>query len=344
MIKETIQKVVEGETLTRDEAAGAMDAIMTGQASAAQIGALVTALRIRGETEEEIAGFAQTMRQHALRVPLANDDAVVDIVGTGGDGAQTFNISTTAAFVVAGAGVPVAKHGNRAMTSRCGAADVLEGLGAKIELGPEQVGQCIDEVGIGFMYAPVFHPAMRFAGPPRREIGIRTVFNILGPLTNPALAQHQMVGVSHPEVATKMARVLGLLGTSHALVVHSHDGLDELSIAAPTTVTDVRANGTLDLRTYEVDPAELGLEREPLSAVRGGSVEENAAIVKHVLNGGNGATRAITLLNAGAALYAADAAPSIRDGIAMAAESIDSGAAAAKLAEFVALTNRLAGS
>src|SRR5690606_1028440 len=159
-----------------------------------------------------------------LRVPLANDDAVVDIVGTGGDGAQTFNISTTAAFVVAGAGVPVAKHGNRAMTSRCGAADVLEGLGAKIELGPEQVGQCIDEVGIGFMYAPVFHPAMRFAGPPRREIGIRTVFNILGPLTNPALAQHQMVGVSHPEVATKMARVLGLLGTSHALVVHSHDG------------------------------------------------------------------------------------------------------------------------
>ncbi|MBX6342270.1 MAG: anthranilate phosphoribosyltransferase [Thermomicrobiaceae bacterium] len=341
MIREAIQKVVEGETLTRAEAALAMDEIMTGEATGPQIGSLLTALRMRGETEEEIAGFAESMRRHARRVPLASDDPVVDTCGTGGDGAHTFNISTAAAFVVAGAGVKVAKHGNRAMTSRCGSADVLEALGVRIDLGPEGVARCIEEVGIGFMFAPVFHPAMRFAGPARKEIGIRTVFNLLGPLTNPAGARHQIVGVGSAQAAEKVARVLGLLGTAHALVVHSRDGLDELSISAPTAVNDIRVNGAVDLRRYDLEAEDLGLARYPIDTVRGGGPEDNAAIIRHILAGGNGAPRAVTLLNAAAALYAADAAPTLRDGVALAAEAIDSGAALAKLEALAALSNRL---
>lgn len=341
MIKEAISKVVDGEVLSREEAATAMDAIMSGEATGSQIGALLTALRMRGETEEEIAGFAEVMRRHALRVPLTTSDPVIDTCGTGGDASRSFNISTVTAFVVAGAGVRVAKHGNRAMTSRCGSADVLEGLGVRIDLGPEAVGRCIDEVGIGFMYAPLFHPAMRFAGPTRREIGIRTVFNILGPLTNPAGAQHQIIGVSNPQVALKMARVLGLLGTQHALVVHALDGLDELSISGPSAINDVRVNGAIDLRSYEIDATDFGLVRAPLDAVRGGTVEDNVALIRGVLAGNDGAPRAITLLNAAAALYAADRVGSILEGVAIAAESIDSGAAAAKLAALAALSNRV---
>lgn len=341
MVKEAISKVVEGEVLSREEAAAAMDTIMSGEATGSQIGALLTALRMRGETEEEIAGFAEVMRRHALRVPLASSEPVIDTCGTGGDASRTFNISTVTAFVVAGAGVRVAKHGNRAMTSRCGSADVLEGLGVRIELSPEAVGRCIDEVGIGFMYAPLFHPAMRFAGPTRREIGIRTVFNILGPLTNPAGARHQIIGVSNPQVALKMARVLGLLGTQHALVVHALDGLDELSISGPSAVNDVRVNGSIDLRSYEIDAVDFGLTRAPLDAVRGGTVEDNVALIRGILAGEDGAPRAITLLNAAAALYAADRVDSIQAGVAVAAESIDSGAAAAKLDALVALSNRL---
>lgn len=340
MLKMAIEKVVSGESLTRDEAAAAMDIVMTGEASGAQIGAFITALRIRGETDDEIAGFAETMRRHALQVPVSDDGPLVDTCGTGGDGAGTFNISTTAAFVVAGAGVRVAKHGNRAMTSRCGSADVLEGLGIRIELTPEQVGRCIDEVGIGFMFAPVFHPAMRFAGPVRKEIGIRTVFNILGPLTNPAGASHQVVGVANVQSAEKVAQVLGLLGTQHALVVHSSDGLDEFSISSVNQVRDVRVNGMLEVESFTLDAVEVGLESAPLEAIRGGQIEDNVAIMRHVLEGGNGATRAVTLLNAGAALFAADAVDSVRAGIALAAESIDSGAALAKLNELVALTNQ----
>jgi anthranilate phosphoribosyltransferase len=343
MVKDAIRKVVEGEVLSRAEASAAMDAIMSGEATGSQIGALVTALRMRGETEEEIAGFAESMRRHALQVPIMSGDPVVDTCGTGGDAALTSNISTATAFVVAGAGVRVAKHGNRAITSRCGSADVLEGLGVRIDLGPEAVGRCIDEVGIGFMFAPVFHPAMRFAGPSRREIGIRTVFNILGPLTNPAGARHQIVGVSNLQIASKMAKVLGLLGTRHALVVHARDGLDELSLAGPSVVNDMRVNGAIELQSYEIDPVELGLESAPLDAVRGGSVEDNVAVIQSILGGSNGAARAITLLNASAALYAADAVPSIREGIAATADSIDSGAAAAKLDALVKLSNRLAG-
>ena len=343
MIRQAIEKVVDGETLTRVEAAAAMDAIMSGEATPSQIGALITALRMRGETDEEIAGFAESMRRHGLRVPLPEGYRVVDTCGTGGDGANTFNISTAAAFVVAGAGVPVAKHGNRAMSSRCGSADVLEGLGARVDLGPEAVAQCIDEVGIGFMFAPVFHPAMRFAGPTRKEIGIRTVFNVLGPLTNPAGAQYQVVGVANADLADKVARVLGLLGTTHALVVHSHDGLDELSVAATNTVSDVRVNGTVTVETYEVLMDEVGVQPGSLEDLRGGTATENAALIRAILDGEAGAPREVTILNAAAALYAADAAESMRNAVDLARQSLDSGAARARLDAFVALTNRLGG-
>ncbi|HEU5424672.1 MAG TPA: anthranilate phosphoribosyltransferase, partial [Nitrolancea sp.] len=315
IIRAAIRTVAEGALLSRAEAAGAMDAIMSGAATGAQIGALMTALRMRGESDEEIAGFAEAMRGHALRVEPSHAGPVVDTCGTGGDGAHTFNISTTAAFVVAGAGVPVAKHGNRAASSRCGSADVLEALGVRIDLAPEAVARCIDEAGIGFMFAQVFHPAMRFAGPARAEIGIRTVFNILGPLTNPAGARHQVVGVPTPAVGEKVARVLGLLGTNHALVVHSGDGLDELGLSAPNQISEVRSNGSVSVRTYELRASDVGLEAATVEAIRGGDAEDNAALVRHVLGGGNGAPRAVTLLNAGAALYAADAVDSIPAGI-----------------------------
>jgi anthranilate phosphoribosyltransferase len=341
VIREAIRQVAEGRTLTRAEAAAAMDSVMSGTATGAQIGSLMTALRMRGETDDEIAGFAETMRRHALPVPFKHDGPVVDTCGTGGDGANTFNISTAAAFVVAGSDVRVAKHGNRAMSSRCGSADVLEGLGVRIDLSPESVAECIDEVGFGFMFAQAFHPAMRFAGPVRKEIGIRTVFNILGPLTNPAGAQHQVVGVANREMAQKVARVLALLGTTHAVVVCSNDGLDELSISSENSVFDVSANGTALLRSYSLSADAVGLESAPLEAVRGGTVAENAELIRRILGGERGPARSITLLNAGAALYAADAVSSIRDGVERAAESIDSGAARDRLDALIALTQRL---
>jgi anthranilate phosphoribosyltransferase len=342
MIKDAIKKVVEGQTLTREEAAAAMEDIMSGQAEESQIGALITALSMRGETSEEIAGFAETMRRFARPVPVSSHESLVDTCGTGAGGPVTFNISTAAALVVAGAGVRVAKHGNRAITSQCGSADVLEGLGVNVNLEPEQVGQCIDDVGIGFMMAPIFHPAMRFAGPTRRALGIRTVFNVLGPLTNPAGARHQVMGVSHREVAGTMAKVLQMLGSEHALVVHAHDGLDEISISGPTTVHEVRA-GSDTPESYDLTPEDAGLERWPLDAIRGGDVHTNAQTIRSILSGDPGGPRAVVALNAGAALYAADVAASIRDGVRMAEESIDSGAAAAKLDALVTLTNRLAG-
>lgn len=341
MLKPYIQAVVEGERLSREQAVQAMEIIMNGEASPSQIGSFLTGLRIRGETDEELAGFAAVMRAKSRHVPLAIDEPVVDTCGTGGDGSHTFNISTTAAFVVAGAGVRVAKHGNRAATSRCGSADVLEGLGVRIELAPEQVAECVERAGIGFMYAPAFHPAMRFAGPVRREIGIRTVFNLLGPITNPAGATHQVVGVPSAEVAIRLARVLGLLGSQHALVVHAHEGLDELGIAGPSTVAEMVMRESAWVTSYEVTPEQYGLTRHAREEVRGGSVSDNVRIIERVLAGEPGAPRAITLLNAAAALYAADAAASIQEGIELAARSIDSGAAREKLDELVALTSRL---
>jgi anthranilate phosphoribosyltransferase len=341
MLKPHIQAVVEGETLSRDEARRAMEIIMNGEASAAQIGSFLMGLRMRGETDEELAGFAEVMRAKAVRVPLGDIGPVIDTCGTGGDGAHTFNISTTAAFVVAGAGVKVAKHGNRAATSRCGSADVLEGLGVKIELAPEQVAEAIERIGIGFMYAPAFHPAMRFAGPVRREIGVRTVFNLLGPITNPAGAQHQVIGVPTAEAAARLARVLGLLGSRHALVVHAHEGLDEIGVAGGTTVAEMLMRESAWVTTYDVTPEQYGFERRERDAVRGGSVADNVEIVNAVLAGERGAHRDIVLLNAGAALYAADIVPNIATGIQVAAESIDSGAARERLDALVALTTRM---
>jgi anthranilate phosphoribosyltransferase len=342
-IRQAIQTVVEGRELSTAEATAAMDAIMTGQATPAQIAALVTALRIRGETVAEIAGFASAMRRHALAVALADDPRpLVDTCGTGGDGAGTFNISTTAAFVIAGAGVRVAKHGNRSVTSQCGSADVLEGLGVKVDLTPDQVAESIAQTGFGFMFAPGFHPGFRHAGPARREIGIRTIFNALGPLTNPAGVRHQLIGVGHPNLARKLAEAHAALGSQHVVVVHSGDGLDEFGIAGPTQVTEYDAR-TGEVTSYEVAPEGYGLERCGLEGIKGGEVARNVQIVLDVLSGEPGPCRDVTLLNAGAGLYAADAANSIADGIAMAVESINSGRAIATLRALIAYSEELNG-
>ncbi|KKK85383.1 hypothetical protein LCGC14_2773850, partial [marine sediment metagenome] len=286
MIREAIDAVVShGRSLSEDEAADVMRDIMSGEATPAQIGAFLVALRAKGETVDEITGMARVMREHALAVPTAGLSGLVDTCGTGGDASGTFNVSTAAAFVVAGAGGRVAKHGNRAMTSACGSADVLEALGAKIDLNPEQVAQCIRDVGIGFMFAQTFHPAMKHVAGPRREIGIRTVFNILGPLTNPAGAAHQLLGVARPELAPLLAEALGRLGVRHALVVHGHGGLDELSLSGPSTVHELRDGA---LREYNISPKEVGLAEATNEAVRGGSPEENAAALRAVLDGDTG--------------------------------------------------------
>lgn len=341
-IKAVIQRVVEGETLTREEASETMDAVMSGHITGAQIGALVTALRMRGETIEEITGFATAMREHAVTVEIDSDDMpLLDTCGTGGDHSNSFNISTTATFAIAAAGVRIAKHGNRAASSRCGSADVLEGLGVKVELSPEQVAASVEEVGIGFMYAPAFHPAMKYVGPTRREIGIRTVFNVLGPLTNPAGARHQLIGVGHPEIAEKLAGVLAHLGSKRAVLVHGEEGLDEVGIVGTTAVTEWdRDRGTVT--SSVVTGATFGLGTGTLHDITGGDVEDNVAITRAVLHGERGPRRAITLMNAGAGIYAAEAASSFAEGIEMAAEAIDSGAAAQKLDQLIAFTNGVA--
>jgi anthranilate phosphoribosyltransferase len=341
-IKHAIRTVVEGGELTADDAAAAMDQIMSGAVTPAQVGALVTALRMRGETVDEIAGFAAAMRRHALRVAVDLDDSpVVDTCGTGGDASGTFNISTTAAFVIAGVGVRVAKHGNRSITSKCGSADLLEGLGVAIELTPDQVARCVDEAGIGFMYAPAFHPAMRFVGPTRREIGIRTVFNVLGPLTNPAGARHQLIGVGHPDIAEKLANALARLGSEHAVLVHAEEGLDELGLSGPSRVTEYDARAD-SVRTYLIAPSEFGLAEAPRGALAGGDLAKNVSITTAILSGDDGPRRDAVLLNAGAGIYAANVADSIAEGIAMAREAIDSGRALERLKRLVDLSTRLA--
>ena len=336
-IRDAIIAVVGGRELSQAQAASVMEEIMTGEATPAQIGAFLTALHLRGETDAEIAGMAEVMRLKA--VPVYVDGPVADTCGTGGDGAHTFNISTTAAFVAAGAGLTVAKHGNRAMSSVCGSADVLEGLGVKIDLDAEGVARCLNEAGIGFMFAPKFHPAMRFAGPVRREIGIRTVFNILGPLTNPARARHQVLGVASAPLAEKLAHALSRLATTHALVVHGDGGVDELSLSGPSLVFDVR--GGQEPRRLTLDPAELGLRRAGPDELRGGDVAANVAISRAILDGSDrGPRRDVVLLNAAAALVAGDLAPSMAAGLELARASLDEGRAAARLALLVAASNR----
>ncbi|MDQ7801761.1 MAG: anthranilate phosphoribosyltransferase [Armatimonadota bacterium] len=326
MIREAIARIVDGASLTAEEAAAVMGEIMDGQATPAQIGALITALRMKGETPEEIAGFAVAMRQRAHRIE-PQVPTFVDVVGTGGDRSGTFNISTVAAFVVAGAGVPVAKHNNRAVSSRCGSADLLEALGVPADVEPERARRAIEEVGIGFLFAPRFHPAMRHAAGPRREVGIRTVFNVLGPLTNPAGARHQVVGVYHASLVEPVARVLQQLGTRHAFVVHG-DGMDELAPSGPSYVAEVREG---QVRTFELQPEDAGLPRHPAQAVRGGEASQNARLALSVLRGERGAHRDVVLLNAAAALVAAGTCSDLRQGAERAAESIDRGAALGKL-------------
>ncbi len=332
-IRDLIIQLVRGNDLAQADAAEAMEEIMTGAATPAQIAAFLTALHIKGETEAEIAGMAQVMRDKAT--PVHFDGAVLDTCGTGGDSSGTFNISTTAAFVAAGNGATVAKHGNHAASSVCGSADLLEGLGVNIELDAEGVARCMRQAGIGFMYAPKFHPAMRFAGPVRREIGIRTAFNILGPLTNPARARHQVLGVPDAALAEKMAHALARLDTIHALVVHGHGGLDELALSGPNLVFEV--HGGQAPRRSELSADELGLTRAPKEAVLGGDLATNIAIVRAILSGDEqGPKRDIVLLNSAAALVAADQAADLREGLALARASLDSGKAHARMERMVA--------
>ena len=335
MIQEAIGKLVEGRHLSADEAEKVMDLIMTGEATQAQIGAYLVALRMAGETPEEIAGSVRSMRARATWVKTKHP-FVIDVVGTGGDGTHTFNISTSAALVVAAAGQPVAKHGNRAVSSKSGAADVLKALGVNIEASPEKVGECIDEVGVGFMFAPMLHGAMKHAIGPRRELAMRSIFNVMGPLTNPARAQSQLVGVYAPELTELVADVLRRVGCQKALVVHGSDGMDELTLTGPSRVSEWDGS---EIRTYDVTPEEAGLERADADALKGGEPPENADITRAILAGEKGPKRDIVLLNAAAALIAANKAENLREGVGQAASAIDSGEAAGVLAHLVEVSH-----
>ena len=335
MIREAIQKVMAGNALTEAEMIDTMNEIMEGKTTDAQIACFLTALRLKGETIGEITGAARVMRAKATPVPTKHS-LVVDTCSTGGTGLSLFNISTTSAFVVAGADVPVAKHGNRGVTRQSGSANVLMALGVNIEISPEHVGQCIDEVGIGFLFAPALHGAMKYAIGPRQEIGIRTIFNALGPLTNPAGAQAQVLGVYAPELTETHANVLNNLGCKHAFVVHGDDGLDEITTTATTRISELR-NG--DVKTYTLDTTKFGIPKAEPTSLLGGSPEENAEITVNILKGEKGPKRDIVVLNAGAAIVAGGKADNLDSGIKLAMESIDSGEALAKLEGLKALSN-----
>jgi anthranilate phosphoribosyltransferase len=332
--KGLIAKAATGAPLSREEAARGFDTMMSGEATPSQMGALLMALRVRGETVEEITGAVTAMREKMLRVVAPTD--AIDVVGTGGDASGSFNISTCAALIVAGAGVPVAKHGNRALSSRSGAADVLAALGVNIELTPEGVSRCIKQAGIGFMFAPAHHPAMKNVGPTRVELGTRTIFNLLGPLSNPAGVKRQMVGVFSRQWIEPLAQVLKNLGSESVWVVHGSDGLDEITTAAPTHVAALE-NGAV--RTFEITPEELGLQRVKPEALRGGDAKENAQALIDVLKGKSGAFRDVATLNAAAALVVAARAKDLKQALALAQKSIDSGEAATRLQRLVAISN-----
>jgi anthranilate phosphoribosyltransferase len=350
LIVEAVRALADRRDLTRIEAAAAMEAIMSGAATAAQIAAFLMALRMKGETVEELIGFAQVMRQKAVQVRAraasvaaltgTDREMLIDTCGTGGDAAGTFNVSTATAFVVAGAGLRVAKHGNRSVSSLCGSADVVEALGINLELAPEHVTRCIEEVGIGFLYAPLLHTAMKHVMPARREMGIRTVFNMLGPLTNPAAANAQVIGVYSAALTEPLARVLAELGTSRAFVVHGADGLDEISNTGESRLSEVR-EGTV--RTFTVRPEDFGLTRASIGDLKGGDREQNASIIRSLLAGETGPKRDIVLMNASAALVAGGRARELKEGVGLAVRSIDEGAARSKLDALIALSQRLAG-
>ncbi|MDX1569685.1 MAG: anthranilate phosphoribosyltransferase [Xanthomonadales bacterium] len=331
-IKEAISRIVDREDLSGEEMTAVMRQIMTGAATPIQIGGFLAGLRAKGETVEEIAAAASVMRELALRIEVSPEN-LVDTCGTGGDGSKTFNVSTACAFVVAAAGGRVAKHGNRSMSSKSGSADVLEALGVNIELGAEEVADCIRSVGIGFLFAPAHHSAARHAAAPRRELGTRTLFNLLGPLTNPAAAPHQLLGVFAARWVEPMAKVLRSLGSRHVLVVHAEDGLDEISIAAPTWVAELQEG---QVRSYRIEPESLGIARQSLDPLRVDSPEESAEMIREVLGGRPGPAQDMVALNAGAALYAADLAPSIAAGLERARSALEEGAALAKLEQLAA--------
>lgn len=334
MFRENLNKIVWGDNLSETEMAQMISEIFSGTITDSQVGAFMAALATKGETFEELAGAAHAMRKKAVRVQTSAS-RVIDTCGTGGDGAQTFNISTTTAFVVAGCGLTVAKHGNRSISSQCGSADLLETLGVKLDTAPEVVEEAIQEIGIGFLFAPLYHGAMKYAAKARREVGIRSIFNMLGPLTNPAAANYQLLGVYAPELTEMFANALRMLGVKKAFVVHGHDGLDEISVCAPTRVS------ALDdglIRTYEIEPEMyFGKEADPEELI-GGNPEENAKITEKILAGEKGPKRNVVVLNSAAALVASETANDLKEGIKLAEASIDSGAAADKLKSLVQYT------
>jgi anthranilate phosphoribosyltransferase len=329
-----IGKVATGATLTRDEAAHAFDKMMSGEATPSQMGGLLMGLRLRGETVDEITGAVATMR--AKMLPVQAPAGAIDVVGTGGDAAGSYNISTCAAFVVAGAGVPVAKHGNRALSSKSGAADVLSALGVRIDLAPDAIGRCIREAGIGFMFAPAHHPAMKHVGPTRVELGTRTIFNLLGPLSNPAGVKRQMVGVFARPWIEPLAAVLGALGSERAIVVHGSDGLDEITTAGPTFVAELSGG---KVKSYEIKPEDVGLSRAKSEELKGGDAEVNAAALRAVLGAQHGPFRDVALFNAAAALYVAGKAKTLQEGLELAKKSVDTGAAQQRLDRLIAISN-----
>ncbi len=340
MIVEALSKVVEGQDLSRQEASRVMEILMSGQATDAQIGAFLTAMRLKGETVEELCGFATVMREKAAVVPTQHalisrpgQSMLVDTCGTGGDAQGTFNISTAAAFVVAGAGVPVAKHGNRSASGMCGSADVIEALGIPLDLPPERVGRCIDEVGIGFLFAPLLHPAMMHVAPARRQIRLRTLFNLLGPLVNPARASAQVIGVYDGALTEVLARALNRLGCHRAFVVHGMDGLDEISTIGETKISEVREG---NVRTYFAHPEDFGVSQTTLTELKGGDAVANAEMIRQILQGTKGPPRDIVLVNASAAIVASKGAQHIQDAMAAAERSIESGTAWEKLEKVLA--------
>ncbi len=343
-----LARLMAGDSLSADEAETVFGQVLSGEATPAQIAGFAVALRVKGESVAEMTGFVRSMVAHAVPLPLPAGTELVDTCGTGGDRLRSINVSTIASLVVAASGAKVCKHGGRASSSAVGAADVLEALGAVADLGPTGVARCIDEVGLGFCFAPRFHPAMRFAGPVRRELGVPTVFNFLGPLANPARAEFQVVGVSDPSMADKMLGVLAANGTRRAMVVHGDDGLDELSTTGPSTVhelirtPDAVGDGTVSVSVYRVDPTELGLARASIDDLRGGNATVNADAIRRVVSGHSSPHRDIALLNAAAALVVVGRAPDLADGLALAATVIDSGRAAAVLDDFIRVTNEAA--
>ncbi len=349
-IKEALQKIIKAQNLSLNETKDVFEQIMTGKASDAQIGAFITALRLKGETAEEITGAAEIMRNKAVKLDVRasvdidtediniDEETIIDTCGTGGSGTNTFNVSTACAFVVAGCGLKVAKHGNRSVSSQCGSADVLKELGVNIELEPGKVAECVKKIGIGFLYAPLFHGAMKYAIAPRREIGIRTIFNVLGPLTNPAGANSQVLGVYADHLTETIAEVLKNLGIKRAFVVYGSDTLDEITITGSTKISEVIND---EINTYNIKPGDFNLKTYSLDEIKGGNSEDNAKIIMDILNGKEGAKRDIVLLNSAAALVAGNLAKDFNDGIKMATEAIDSKKALKKLEELKEISNKL---